>query len=80
MFSAFRLRLLGWAVGTNLMATDAFAQAVSGTILGDVRDATGAVVAGATVSLVHAGTGLPRTLTTDAECEYTAPSLPTSGS
>ena len=75
--SAFRSGLLGLAVGAGLMAPYAFAQAVSGTILGDVRDATGAVVPGATVSLVHTGTGFTRTLATDAKGEYTAPSLPT---
>jgi hypothetical protein len=69
--------LLGLAIGAGLMATEALAQAVSGTILGEVKDATGAAVPGATVSLVHAGTGFTRTLATDAKGEYTAPSLPT---
>ena len=64
-------------MGAGLMAPCAFAQAVSGTILGDVRDATGARVPGATVSLVHTVTGFARTLTTDATGGYTAPSLPT---
>ena len=53
------------------------AQAVSGTILGTVKDASGAVVPGATVTLVNAGTGFSRTVVTDASGEYTAPSLPT---
>jgi hypothetical protein len=53
------------------------AQAVTGTILGTVTDTTGAVMPGATVTLTNAGTGLVRTLTTDAAGEYTAPSLPT---
>jgi hypothetical protein len=53
------------------------AQAVTGTILGTVTDSTGAIMPGATVTLTNAGTGLVRTLVTDAAGEYTAPSLPT---
>jgi hypothetical protein len=53
------------------------AQAVTGTILGVVTDDTGAVVPGATVTLTHTGTGISHTLTTDANGEYTAPSLQT---
>jgi hypothetical protein len=53
------------------------AQAVTGTILGVVSDDTGAVVPGATVTLTHTATGLSRAVTTDANGEYTAPSLPT---
>jgi hypothetical protein len=53
------------------------AQAVTGTILGTVTDASGAVIGGATVTLTHTGTGLVRTVTTDASGEYTAALLPT---
>jgi hypothetical protein len=73
----FRSGLLGLAMVAALLPPHAFAQAVGGTILGDVKDATGAVVPGATVSLVHAGTGFTRTLTTDAKGGFAAPSLPT---
>ena len=52
-------------------------QAVSGTILGTVTDATGAVVAGAKVTLVHTSTDLSRTVVSDAKGEYTAPLIPT---
>ena len=55
----------------------AFAQAVSGTILGTVTDSTGAVVANAKVTIVNEGTGLTRTVTADSNGEYTAPALPT---
>jgi hypothetical protein len=55
----------------------ATAQAVSGTILGTVRDSSGAAVPGATVTLEQNGTGYHRTVTSDAQGEYTAPSLPT---
>ena len=53
------------------------AQAVTGTILGVITDSTGAVMPGATVTLTNTGTGLVRAVTTDANGEYTAPSLPT---
>jgi len=52
-------------------------QSVSGTILGTVRDESGAVVPEASVSVVHRGTGFSRTFTTDARGEYVAPLLPT---
>src|SRR2546426_9992861 len=55
----------------------AFGQAVTGTILGTVTDATGAVIPGATVTLTHTATGRARTVQTDSSGEYTAPSLPT---
>src|SRR5215813_12688646 len=58
-------------------AATAFAQAVSGTILGTVTDATGAVVPGAKVTAVNEGTGLTRTMNADANGEYLFPSMPT---
>ncbi len=54
----------------------AHAQAVSGTILGTVTDSSGGVIANAKVTVVNEGTALTRTVTTDANGEYTAPSLP----
>ena len=72
-----RLALVGLTIAPGLWrCPPARAQAVSGTILGDVKDASGAVVPGATVSLVHAGTGFTRTLATDAKGAYTAPVAP----
>ena len=59
------------------LAPSAVAQSVSGTILGTVTDSTGAIVAGAKVTIVNEGTGLTRVLTADSNGEYTAPSLPT---
>ena len=58
-------------------APAALAQSVSGTILGTVTDSSGAIVAGAKVTIVNEGTALTRTVTSDANGEYTAPSLPT---
>jgi hypothetical protein len=71
----FRL-LLALAV-VAWSAPHATAQAVTGTILGTVTDQTGAVVAGAKVTLVNEGTGRTREVVTDANGEYTAPSLAT---
>ena len=53
------------------------AQSVTGTILGIVRDSSGAVVPGVTVALVNSGTGATRSAVTNAQGEYTAPALPT---
>src|SRR3982750_4649519 len=69
--------VLGLVVAVALLPRSAAAQAVTGTILGTVTDTTGAVMPGATVTLTHTGTGLSRTLVTNADGEYTAPSLPT---
>ena len=72
------LRLCGCAllmVATAVPA--ALAQSVSGTILGTVTDSSGAIVAGAKVTIINEGTALTRTVTSDANGEYTAPSLPT---
>ena len=54
-----------------------FAQAVTGTLLGTVTDSTGAVIAGAKVTVTNQNTGFTRTVKTDAIGEYTAPSIPT---
>lgn len=47
-------------------------QAVNGTIEGVVRDATGAVLPGASVSVVNLDTGQQRTMTTNADGGYRA--------
>lgn len=52
------------------------AQAVSGTILGTVHDASGALVANAPITITNTATGLHRTVETDASGEFSAPSLP----
>jgi hypothetical protein len=60
-----------------LMPRPLAAQAVSGTILGEVADTTGAVIPGATVTLTNTGTGFTRSVVSDAKGEFTAPSIPT---
>jgi hypothetical protein len=69
--------VVGLVVAVCLLPAALAAQAVTGTILGVVTDSTGAVMPGATVTLTNAGTGLLRVVNTDANGEYTAPSLPT---
>jgi len=54
----------------------AVAQSVSGTILGTVRDTSGAVISNAKITVTNEGTGLTRTVNADNNGEYTAPSLP----
>ena len=54
----------------------AYAQtAVTGAISGVVADATGAVVPGATVTVLNSGTNAKLVITTNAEGRYTAPQL-----
>ena len=51
------------------------AQSSEGRILGTIRDSSGAVVAGAKVSVLNTETSFVRTLVTNSEGDYTAPSL-----
>ena len=60
-----------------VMATASLAaQTFRGTILGTVTDPTGAVVAGAQVSVKNTGTGQVRTTTTSGDGSYSLPELP----
>jgi hypothetical protein len=51
-------------------------QNVTGTILGAVKEQSGAVVPGATVTITNAGTGLVRTVKTDNSGQYLSSELP----
>ena len=53
----------------------AFGQVTTGTVLGTVRDSTGAVVADATVTITDTGKGTVSTYKTDANGDYNAPFL-----
>lgn len=53
-----------------------WAQSSSGTFLGVVRDSTGAVVPGASISIVNQDTGFRREATTDNSGEYEMPYVP----
>ena len=69
-----RVRLL-LAVLLSLAATVS-AQTFRGTILGTVTDTSGAVVAGAKVTVRNVNTGLERTTQTSADGSYAVPELP----
>ncbi len=51
------------------------AQTITGTISGDVTDASGAVVPGAIITVEHTGTGFSRTATTTGTGSYRIPEL-----
>src|SRR5687767_10845994 len=53
-----------------LLPLPAFAQSETATVLGTVRDANGAAVTGATVTLKNIGTSISATTTTDASGDY----------
>lgn len=70
-----------WAMAIALCLSGiAFGQEVTGTIVGTVRDANGAAVAGATVTITDPSKGnlVVRTLTTNDDGEFSAPNLTTS--
>jgi hypothetical protein len=56
-------------------ATAAFGQAITGTLLGTVSDSSGAVIAGADVSVKNMNTGVAYSTITGAEGYYTVPNL-----
>src|SRR5215470_9581859 len=53
-----------------------FAQEGSGKLTGSLTDSTGAIVPDAEISIVHRGTGLTRSVRTDAAGDYAFPALP----
>ena len=55
--------VIGVALLFGLLPRSVAAQAVSGTIIGTVTDASGGVVAGAKVTLTNEGTQYTRTIT-----------------
>ncbi|MGO9088885.1 MAG: TonB-dependent receptor domain-containing protein [Candidatus Sulfotelmatobacter sp.] len=59
-----------------LIAVSMWAQTFRGTILGTVTDPSGKLVAGATVKVKNAGTGLERTATTGTDGGFNIPELP----
>jgi len=64
------MRRVLFALLSLLLASPAAAQFETATVLGTVRDTSGAVVAGATVTLLNNGTGLSSTKSTDAAGNY----------
>ena len=71
-----RLQIRLFILGCVLPASQlAFGQTL-GSIGGETRDSSGAIVAGATVTAVNTGTNATRTLTTNDAGGYSFPSLP----
>jgi len=62
-------------VAILLISASLFAQSNQGRILGTVRDQSGGIIAGATVTVTDVLKGVNRTLTTDEAGEYAAPNL-----
>src|SRR5688572_23684843 len=57
----------------------AYAQSVYGTIVGSVRDTSGAALPSVTITVTNIGTGLVRTTITDTVGAYTLPNLQPGG-
>src|SRR5690348_1491297 len=78
MFSITRLRVLA-AIGCGLMgvllAIPASAQVAGGTISGTVKDPSGAVVPGASITITNEATGVARNVAANTDGLYTAPNL-----
>ncbi len=68
-----KLRLL---TSLFLLTATLTAQTFRGTVLGTIKDSTGAVVSGAKVSVRNANTGLERGTMTSADGSYSVPELP----
>src|SRR5437870_10376342 len=62
---------------STLLSCNLWSQALSGTIVGTVTDAAGAVVPNAGVTLTNEGTHFVRTAVTNASGQYVASSIPT---
>jgi len=59
-----------------LMSRVAWSQAITGTILGTITDASGAVLPGVTVRAVNTGTNLTREVISNESGNYSIPNLP----
>src|SRR5256885_12166059 len=67
--------LFSMALIVFLFSVALIAQANFGRILGSVKDPTGAVLPGASISIIDTQRGLARTVTTDEAGLYNAPTL-----
>lgn len=61
---------------TLLCAASLYAQTVTGTLQGTITDPNGAVIPGATITIINTDTGLERTLTSSDEGFYVSANLP----
>ena len=72
---AFRIAIVGALLMALALAVPAAAQMTRGAISGTVRDATGGVVPGATVTVTSADTNQARTAVSDAQGFYRVAAL-----
>jgi hypothetical protein len=70
-----RFALLGSLLSVLLLATAAFSQ-TSASMVGSVKDPTGAVISGAQISVTNTERGITRTTTSNADGEWAVPALP----
>src|SRR5262245_28939125 len=75
-FTKLATTLIGIVLVIVLAGGLVFAQNFSAAISGFVRDSTGAVIPGTTVTAKHTETGLTRTVQSNEEGGYTMPQLP----
>ena len=61
---------LAWLLLSFPLSPQLLAQSTFGSIVGTVKDSSGALIPGATVSLTNTGTGAERTLTSDQHGDY----------
>ena len=69
------IHVLGAILGVLLFSLSLFSQVNTGTISGVVQDSSGAVIAGATVTIRNVDTGTARTVTSDEGGRYIVPVL-----
>lgn len=78
-----RIKVLSWTCALVVLLLISIrpvdAQAVTGTVLGTITDASGAVIANARVLLTNVGTGIVRTEQTNASGNYTFSDVPQGG-
>lgn len=74
-FRALHLLILSILVAA-LLSSFVFAQVITATILGTVRDPSGAVVPGAKATAINVNTGLTRSVISGDSGDYTIPVLP----
>lgn len=72
----YRSRILALVLFATLFPALLAAQATSGTITGTVKDTTGAVVAGASVTALNVVSGFSSTVLSDTAGQFTFPNLP----
>jgi hypothetical protein len=69
------IRIAVLLVSATIAAPSAFAQGLQNAVVGQTKDASGAVLPGVTVTVTNQGTGVERVTSTDPAGNYVVPSL-----